>query len=139
MTDKPTQYHSYKDLQVWSKSVEFSGQVIKNLQALKSQDRQIIGETLFTSAVAVPALIANGYASRSKSSYVENLKSALAQVAVIESIMESCITADISLEIDSEMIKLIRIMLAKLTSSITAKDRDQKTETKTTLPPNQKE
>jgi len=130
MTDQPTTYHSYKDLQVWQKSLEFASQVIKSLGELKAADKQLIGEPLFSTAIAVPAHIANGFASKSKAVYVDSLKSALGQTAVIETIMESCTLAGISLSLSAEDLKFIRIMLAKLTSSLTSKNKEPKIQEK---------
>jgi four helix bundle protein len=128
MTDKPTQYHSYKDLQVWQKSLDFCAQVIDSVQALKSNERQLLGEVLLSASFAVPSLIANGYSSRSKITYIDSLKAALNQLSVIETVMLSAQMSQISLGLELDTVQHIRIMLAKLTSSLTNKGKEPKAE-----------
>lgn len=128
MTDQPVPHYSYKDLQVWQKGIDFCGQVMKSLQELKPAEKQLIGESLLSTAIAIPSHIANGYASKSKPMYIEGLKSALGQAAVVETIMESCKLAGISLKLEADDLKYLRIMLAKLTAAITGKNKDAQKE-----------
>jgi|GEM_PF-1655893 len=126
MTDQPTTYHSYKDLLVWQKSIGFCGQVIKCLEGLKTNEKQLLADQLLTAGLAIPTNIANGHASKNKNVYIESLKEALRQAAMVETIMESSSLAGIKLDLNAEELKFLRIMTAKLISSLTSKNKEEK-------------
>ena len=112
-------YHSYHELRVWQKAVELNQIVVKKTEGLPSAARSLLGEHLIRACISIPAHIANGYASRSKTEYIDNLKSALRQLSVVESIvLTQGFEGDMNLSV-SELLTELRKMLAGLTSSLT--------------------
>ena len=117
-------YRSYHELRVWQKSVELNQLLIKNLEELPTATRNLLGEHLVRAAVSVPAHIANGHASRSKTEYIENLKSGLRQLSVVESIVLTQGTEGEFYQSTTELLTEVRKMLAGLTSSLTKPKKD---------------
>ncbi len=112
-------YRSYHELRVWQKSVELNQLIIKTLEDLPTVTRNLLGEHLVRSCVSIPAHIANGYASRSKTDYIDNLKSGLRQLSVVESILLTQGTEGEFYQSVAELLTELRKMLAGLTSSLT--------------------
>lgn len=112
-------YRSYHELRVWQKAVELNQLIFKALEELPTVTRNLLGDHLVRSCVSIPAHIANGYASRSKTDYIDNLKSGLRQLSVVESLL---LTQGSEGEFYQSVIDLLtelRKMLAGLTSSLT--------------------
>lgn len=122
-------YRSYHELRVWQKAVELNQLILKTLEELPTVTRNLIGDHLVRACVSIPAHIANGHASRSKAEYIENLKSGLRQLSVVESIV---LTQGIESEFYQAVADLmteLRKMLAGLTSSLTKPKKDMVKET----------
>ncbi|MBP9781869.1 four helix bundle protein [Candidatus Woesebacteria bacterium] len=115
----PQVYRSYHELRVWQKSIELNQLIIKTLEDLPTVTRNLLGEHLVRACASIPAHIANGYASRSKTDYIDNLKSSLRQLSVVESIVLTQGTEGEFYQSVAELLTELRKMLAGLTSSLT--------------------
>lgn len=116
---KTTTHKSYKDLKVWQKGIELSQKIYQEVSSYPANTQGLIGNILINTSVAIPALIANGQASRSKNDYVAGLKGALGKLSELEALLLMKEGDDHSIEIYSDSLLELRLMLAKLTSSIT--------------------
>lgn len=126
---EPT-YHSYHELRVWQKAVELL-QTVYQLYENAPPVAKVVQEKLLGSALILPALIANGHASRSKKEYVSNLKECLRELSLIESIAIAPGTEGVLYMSLHEHLADLRKMLASLTSSLTKpkkEDSPSKTE-----------
>ena len=112
-------YHSYHELRVWQKAVELNQLVFKSLEELPTVTRNLLGEHIVRACASIPAHIANGYASRSKTDYIDNLKSSLRQLSVVESIGLTQGTEGEFYQSAAGLLTELRKMLAGLTSSLT--------------------
>lgn len=112
-------YRSYKELRVWQKGIELAQVVYQEMETLPASSRSLLGSVLVPVVVAIPAGIANGYASRSKTDYVANLKMALGKLSELEALLLMQSGSDHSIEVAEESLVELRKMLAKLTTSLT--------------------
>lgn len=114
-----TTYRSYKDLRVWQKGIELAQTLFQEIETLPASSKTLLGSVLLPVVVAIPACIANGQASRSKTDYVANLKMALGKLSELEAILLMQAGSDHSIEVAEETLVELRKMLAKLTTTLT--------------------
>lgn len=127
-------YRSYHELRVWQKAVELNQLIFKSLEELPTVTRNLLGDHLVSSCVSIPALIANGHASRSKTEYIENLKSGLRQLSVVESLLLTQGTEGEFYQSVIDLLTELRKMLASLTSSLTKPKKDSSSTNQETEP-----
>ncbi|RPI59311.1 MAG: four helix bundle protein, partial [Planctomycetaceae bacterium] len=82
--DNKRPIRSYKDLQVWQKSMELAGQIYEATQKFPADERFGLTSQLRRAAVSVPSNIAEGYGRGTRKDYKRFLQVARGSLYELE-------------------------------------------------------
>lgn len=113
---------SYRDLKVWSKSMEFAEIVYAIAKKMPKEERYGLTSQMLRSAASVPANIAEGYQRGSRRDYANFIGIARGSLAETETHLLlasrvgllSCDTVAPALEVADELSRMLRALRTKL-------------------------
>jgi four helix bundle protein len=83
-----TDIQSFRDLQVWQKSMDLAVRCYRTAQGLSRSEQQVLGYQLRKSSVSMPSNVAEGFARHSTPHYIQHLWTAHASGAELETQVE---------------------------------------------------
>ena len=118
--------NSYKELNVWQKSMDAVKQVYSLVKFLPKEEIYALSDQMRRAAISIPSNIAEGYGRNSRNDYVRFLNIARGSKYELETQIQICImlgyftaeTAESTLVALDEIGKMLNALIKKLTDKV---------------------
>ncbi len=116
---------SYKDLQVWQKSMDLVEETYRVLKGLPKEENYALSDQIRRAVVSIPSNIAEGQARDSKKEFVRFLYIAQGSRAELETQLQICVRLKYlsedqlknCLQLNEEVGKMIRTLIKRLSTT----------------------
>jgi four helix bundle protein len=118
---------TYRDLEVWKKSMDFATDVYSLLRSFPKDELYGLVSQLKRASVSVAANIAEGYGRNTTADYLKHLRYAMASEYEVQTLLELSVRVEIVSRITIERLyqqsREIERMLSSLTRAVAANPR----------------
>ena len=95
---------SFRDLQVWQKSMDLAVRCYRTAQRLPKQEQMVLGYQLRKSSVSLPSNIAEGFSRHSTAHYIQHLWTAHGSGGELETQLELGTRLDLVVPREAELL-----------------------------------